>query len=172
MLKRLLCALAVWAAMSAAAPLHAAEIGAEKRAEIEKLLELSDAMAVTRQIATFTAQQLSAQARRTNRNLPPRTLEILTEEINGFLTENEPSLRDLYVAIYDRHFTVDDIRELNRFYATDVGRRVVKALPDIARESMVNGQRWAIALGPKMIDRVQQRLKKEGIDLENPINLN
>jgi hypothetical protein len=64
----------------------------------------------------------------------------------------------LYVAIYDRHFSHQEILDLIQFYESPLGRRLVEETPGITQDSMEAGQEWGMRLGEK----IMLELKKSG----------
>jgi uncharacterized protein len=43
------------------------------------------------------------------------------------------------VAIYARHFSLEDIQVITKFYESPIGQRMVKEMPDVSRESQTAG---------------------------------
>ena len=48
--------------------------------------------------------------------------------------------------IYQKNISLADLKEMNKFYETDVAKRVVNSIPAITKESIVIGQQWAMSL--------------------------
>jgi hypothetical protein len=67
------------------------------------------------------------------------------------------------IAIYDKHFTHQDIRDLLSFYQTPIGKKAILVLPQVANEGMLTGQRWGQSLGPELDKRIIPALKREGL---------
>lgn len=151
---------ALFAALLLAAPAHDA-IGqarqpSEKERIIRRILEVTrtaDAMLVTME-AALPAQRAS------NPNVPP----IFWDRFIARARAERGALIDSIVPVYDRHFTVEELREVLRFYETPVGRRMMLAMPDIMRESMVVGQRWGFVIGQE----IGEQLRKEGLAPRSP----
>jgi hypothetical protein len=72
---------------------------------------------------------------------------------------------DRVVPIYAKHFNHGEIKGLLKFYQTDLGQKTIKVWPLILQESMLLAQDWWKALAPLIKDRVNNRFKKEGIEL-------
>jgi uncharacterized protein len=78
------------------------------------------------------------------------------------LTETRAHRGDLetaVVAVYDRHFTADELRGLLAFYRTPTGRKLLQEQPAIIRESMEAGQQWGMEIGR----RIGAQLDAEGV---------
>lgn len=137
----------------------------DKRADIERLLELTQAQIIAQQMSEAMVTQLTNVVRSSNPDIPQNVLDALPGAVNSVIEENMPSLMDEMVGIYDRHFTHADIEGFIEFYETDLGRKFIDAQPQINRESMAVGQQWGQSLGPAVQQRVQERLAEEGFDL-------
>ncbi len=159
--------LALIAALLAASPnLYAApEIAPDKRAEIDRLLEVTGALQLSKQFSSFTVTQLTNALRAQHADVPQKALDVLPEEVNAVIAENMDSFKEMVVRIYDEHLSLEDLKGLNQFYSTDLGRKVIKVLPSLAQESMLAGQKWGQALGPEIARRIQARFQKEKISL-------
>lgn len=71
----------------------------------------------------------------------------------------EKLLRDMIDAmtpIYQKNISLADLKELNKFYSSPVGKRIGGAVPKIAQESMGA----AMEMGQKMQQTIQDMLKK------------
>jgi uncharacterized protein len=122
-----------------------AEVSQDKRIEIEKMLRLTgiekmmDQM-VTQLVSTFKTQQLG-----------------VPEE---FWTKFEKRLKtrdliDQLIPLYDKYYSLEDLRAANTFYESPAGQRILKATPQLMQESMKIGQEW----GQKIGEELAQELK-------------
>jgi uncharacterized protein len=73
--------------------------------------------------------------------------------------ERRGALLDSLIPVYDRNFTTADLTELLRFYGTPVGKRLLAATPNTARESVAVGQQWGFVIGQE----IGEQLKREGL---------
>jgi hypothetical protein len=145
-------------------PVYGQDVAAAKRAELERLLALTGALNIGQQMSTAMVQQITNMLRASNPDLSPRAIQVLQEEVNGVIGDNMGAFKELMILVYDRHYTLDDVRGLNQFYASDLGRKVTGTLPAIVQESMMAGQKWGQSLGPEIQRRIQARFRKEKID--------
>ena len=151
-----------------AAPAAADNIAPAKRADIEKLMRITGPPDVTKQMSNFFILQLSQAIKASRPDLPARTYQILSEEINRVIEEQMTSkggFLDMVIPIYARHFSHEEIRGLLKFYQTELGKKTIETWPLILQESMNLAQDWSKSLGPLIKNKVNQRFQKEGIDL-------
>lgn len=141
------------------------DVSAEKKVEIEKLLQTTNALHLGQQFSTAMVAHLTKTLRTKHTNVPQKALDILPQEINAVISENLPALKKILVNIYAQHFTLDELKGLNQFYSTDLGRKVISTLPSVLQESMAAGKKWGPTLAPEIERRIQARFKKEDLTL-------
>jgi len=127
------------AATAAGAPAHS--VDPAKRAEILHLLDLMGTKtAIARMGPTLMAQMeqfshddaSSAQQKR----LMQDTMARMQARIDSGAFE------DLYVTIYDKYFTADDIHQLIQFYESPIGRKFVDKQADITNDVFAGSIQW------------------------------
>ena len=166
-MQKILTILTVFAGIFAATA-AADNITPAKRADIEKLMRITGPPDVTKQMSNFFILQMSQAIKASRPDLPAKTYRILGEEINRVIEEQmtaKDGFLDMVVPIYARHFSHEDIKGLLKFYQTELGKKTIKVWPLILQESMALAQDWSKSLGPIIKTKVNQRFKKEGIDL-------
>ena len=66
------------------------------------------------------------------------------------------------VPVYAKYFTHDEIRKLLAFYASDIGKKIVVAMPMALQEGAQVGQTWANELAPEIKTELEKRFRAEG----------
>jgi len=112
-------------------------IAPEKEAEIRRMLQLTGMTKLAEQmksqmIAAFRAQIKDAPADFWNRFEKKMDMNELIEKI---------------IPLYDKYYSLEDLRAVNAFYSTDTGRRLLETLPKITKESMAIGMEWGKRIG-------------------------
>jgi hypothetical protein len=128
-----------------------------KLAVIHDLLTMTHAVdqAITNMDATIAAQRAA------NPRIPAVFWDRFLEQARAHRGDLEVMIADAY----DRHLSVDDLRQLLAFYQTPVGRKVLAELPGIMQESFQAGQTWGEKLGAS----VAAQLEKEGVRIPPPL---
>ncbi len=162
---RLLCVLL----LALAAPAQAEEaLTPEKRADIQRLLQVTGAMDVGQIFSRALVQQMTETIKRTRPDIPARFFDLVADEVNKTIAEAmvvQGGFVDQVVPVYHRYFSHEEVRALADFYQTPVGRKAVAVMPDMVQESMAIGQRWGRDLGPQIQQRLRARFKQEGVEL-------
>ena len=136
-------------------------IDPELRADVERLMEVTKAADMTRQMGDIMAQLIVQKTGVDTPEAIARCRVIAAETIKELFADNK--LMDHYIPIYTKHFTHDDLRAMIAFYETPVGKKTIEVTPNLIQESMQVGQRWVQEVMPGVEEKVTARLKAEGI---------
>jgi hypothetical protein len=123
----------------------------EKEAVIRRVLEVTGTAEL---ILTTMEAGLPAQ-RASNPSIPA----VFWDRFAARARADSRSLIDSLVPVYGRLFTTEELKELVRFYETPLGKRLIAATPELARESMMVGQRWGFVIGQE----IGVQLEREGL---------
>jgi uncharacterized protein len=137
----------------------------ELRAEIEMLMEETGAAVLGAQTAGFISAQFIDELRK-QEPISDRAIEVIkevlaAEYVNTF--QGADGLNAQLVAIYAKHFTRDDIRDLRAFYRSAIGRKAIAAMPQILQESTAAAQAWARANDERITSVIVTRLRAQGL---------
>lgn len=134
----------------------AVQVEPDKAAAIRELLRVTGAseLMVTSIEASMPLQRAA------NPEIP----DVFWEEFAARLRGDVDRFIELLVPLYDRHLTLDEIRQLIAFYESPLGRRLVEVQPLLAQESMVAGQEW----GGRLSMEVAADLARRGIVIPRP----
>jgi hypothetical protein len=146
-------------------PCLADELTAAKRADIEKLLQMTGSLNLGKQMGAALVEQYAQSLRKLRPDVPQRVIEVLPDEVMAVIDANMGAFKDKVVPLYDKYFTAAEIKAMIAFYSTDLGKKTITVMPALMGESIAVGQQWGGALGPQIDARVKARLKKEGIEL-------
>jgi hypothetical protein len=138
----------------------------EFRASVQELVRLSGATALGQQVANEVFRSVVGSMRQSNPGLPPRIGVIAQEvasETFGSLFTDEERLLDLYVPIYERHFSQQELDEIVRFYRTPVAQKAIREMPAVMQEATRLSQQWVQEATPRFTQELQRRLEAEGL---------
>jgi uncharacterized protein len=125
---------AVEASSNGQGPATEVRIDAGKRADIRSLMEVVGArdemrQATARQTEEFRDNLVSA--------LPSQQRDqVVTTLVSDYQKKfHSEALSEQIVAIYDKHFTDDEVKGLLQFYSSPLGRKFAAEMPKIAAEA-------------------------------------
>ncbi len=153
-----------------ALPLTSLSDDSEQRYErlVDEVLEVTGALEIGEQMSALVVSQMIQALKSSSTDLPDRTYDLLETEVQETIREEmaSGSFNELMYPVYAKYLNEAELEAMLRFYATKEGRKIAQVMPLMAADGMVVGQKWGAALGPKIAQRVQQRLADEGIDLQ------
>lgn len=136
-----------------AAPSFADDAKPELRAEIERMFELTDMTSMIDQMYSQMGSMFQQMVQQ--ENIPAEQmaesqkyftkLEALLKEELSWGKMKEP-LIDVYVRV----FTLEEIKAMNEFYETPVGKKMLAKMPQVMEESIQVSQDMARNLMPKI----------------------
>ena len=71
-------------------------------------------------------------------------------------------LLEKLIPLYDKYYTLDDLKAINAFYQSPPGQKILSTLPQIMQESMKIGQEWGAKIGRQAEVEAQQELNGRG----------
>lgn len=67
---------------------------------------------------------------------------------------------ELVIPVYQKHLTEEDVKEINAFYDSPVGKKLIKAQPEIIQDSFKIGQEWGKKVALDVIEKYKEQSKK------------
>lgn len=166
---------ALWAVATAAFLFHSSAAWAQNgRQDAVRLFELTGVQANLDQVVTQTIETTKPMfaamfrdlARQAEVELPPRVVEVLLEEIETEFRVSTPILVEMMLNEWTRRFSSSELRELIEFYATPLGRKLIRELPILTRRGMEMGQEWGAEAGKRAGERAISRLRAMGYEID------
>ena len=133
----------------------------EKRADIERLLRLTNTQAVALEFAATKIDYLLVYARKAKPYIKADTFRSLRDQLLEEMADRvweSGSFADQVVAIWDTRFTHEEIKALIAFYETDVGRKLVVLSAEIDKDQRTAGRVWGQEMEAIIADRVRAKL--------------
>ena len=75
---------------------------------------------------------------------------IKDQDREEFTNDVMGSLIELLVPVYQKHFTVEDLKDAIQMYKTPIGKKISEKTPIIAQETMQASMQWGMELSQKM----------------------
>ncbi len=138
-------------------PDGAAKLNPAKEADIRQLMEVTGASDLGQQIMTAGIAQFRSSVIESQPD-NPRAKQFADAFAVRFEKHFDAhSLADTVIPIYDKHLSGEDLKELLAYYRSPFGQRMLKVLPDVARESQAAG----FSLGQKAALKAMEDLRTE-----------
>jgi hypothetical protein len=110
-----------------------------KLAAIRHLMEITN----TAKMGSDLSNGITSQVRSAvSHGIPPDQMQKFMDTFSQKFTGVDPAdaVNDNTAAIYAKHFSMEDIQGLTKFYESPVGQRVLKSLPEAQEEAYSSGQ--------------------------------
>ena len=98
----------------------------------------------------------------------PAHAQSIREAMQGVatrMTERKDELIVQIAGLYATQFSLPDLKELTRFFTSDLGKRFVAGQSAILPQSMALGQRWGAAIGREVDAEMRKELRKRGVPI-------
>jgi hypothetical protein len=129
----------------------------QKEARIRELMDLTGAKNMGQQLIQAGMEQFRSSVLSSQPD-NPRAKEFVEAFVTRFQKHfDSTSLNAEIIPIYDKHLSAEDVKSLLDYYHSPFGQRMLKALPEVARESQEKGY----ALGQKAAEDTMEELKAE-----------
>lgn len=90
--------------------------------------------------------------------------DVMGEMLKRFSARKGELIEEI-AGLYARRLTLEELRELTRFYSSGIGAKFVALLPELTQQSMLLGQRWGERIGREIEAEVRIELKKRGVNI-------
>ena len=130
-------------------------IDPQKEARIRELMDVTGAKNLGQQLIDAGMEQFRSNVQDSQPD-NPRAKQFADAFVARFQKHFDPnSLTERVIPIYDKYLTTDDLQALLDYYHSPLGQRMLKALPEVTRESQAAG----FALGQKAAQETMEELK-------------
>jgi hypothetical protein len=128
-----------------------AEISPEKRKEVEKMLRLTG---MEKLVTQMEHQMISAFQKQI-----PDVPEDFWSRFEKKLDVRE--LIEKIIPIYDKYYTLEDLKAVNAFYESPAGQKILSTLPQVMQEAVKIGQEWGEQIGKQAAAEAEEESKKK-----------
>jgi uncharacterized protein len=130
---------------AAQTPPAAEKIDPAKDAAIRHLMDITESSKMGENIANFiTGKVHDGVGRAIPADQLPKFMDTFSQKFSAGLPPT--AVNDAIVAVYARHFSMEDIQALTKFYESPTGQRVVKEMPEVNQQMGVTGQQIETAV--------------------------
>ena len=138
-------------------PQASSAIDPQKETRIRELMDVTGAKNLGQQLIEAGMEQFRSSVQDSQPN-DPRAKQFVDAFVARFQKHFDPdSLAERVIPIYDKYLTTDDLQGLLDYYHSPLGQRMLKALPEVTRESQAAG----FALGQKAAQDTMDELKAD-----------
>ena len=108
---------------------------------------------------------LIAVLRATSPNLTDAQLNAVHDDVRAEMLSHVGELGAAEACVYVHHFSRDELRQLDTFYASPLGRKLLKEMPAMVAENVALARNWAQTAGKAALDHVLDKMRKDGVKI-------
>ncbi len=134
-----------------------AKMDPAKQADIRQLMEVTGVNGLGEQLMNAGIAQFRANVTESQPD-NPRAKQFVDAFAVRFQKHFDPhSLTETVIPIYDKYLSNEDLKELLEYYKSPFGQRMLKVLPEVARDSQLAGY----TLGQKAAEEAMEDLRAD-----------
>jgi uncharacterized protein len=138
-------------------PQASSTIDPQKETRIRELMDVTGAKNLGQQLIDAGMEQFRGSVQDSQPN-NPRAKQFVDAFVIRFQKHFDTnSLTERVIPIYDKYLTTEDLKGLLDYYHSPLGQRMLKAMPEVTRESQAAG----FALGQKAAQETMEELKAD-----------
>jgi hypothetical protein len=139
------------------APPTSGSVSSPKEARIRELMDVTGTRNLGQQLIEAGMEQFRSSVLDSQPD-NPRAKQFVEAFVSRFQKHFDPdSLNERVIPIYDKYLTAEDLQGLLDYYHSPLGKRMLKVLPEVTRESQAAGY----ALGQKAAQETMEELKTD-----------
>jgi len=135
-------------------------ITAQKRQAIDSILQQTGAKNALALMTRQLTGEILGVLKSKNVPIDQDLVKLVEHEAKKVIYEDfvlNNQFNEIFYALYDEHFSIDELKEIARFYNSPTGKRLLAAMPEISRRSMEAAQEQSKGIGYKVQQRLMQR---------------
>jgi hypothetical protein len=134
-------------------------------AQARQCMEKTGMTGIMRLTLNASAQNLRRVLEAANPGRADKVGEVMTIMVEEF-DRRLPMLIEAVAVVYAQHFSAAELAEINGFYDTATGQKLIKELPAILREGQAVGGKIGLEIAQDVIRKITPELEKRELKLE------
>jgi hypothetical protein len=128
-------------------------------------MEKTGMSAIMRLVLNSSAQNMRRVLEAANPGKEAAIGEVMTMMLEEF-DRRLPMLIEAVAMIYAQHFTAQELGEINAFYDTPTGQKLIKELPALMKEAQAVGGKIGLQIAQEVLHKLGPELEKRDLKLE------
>lgn len=134
-------------------------------AEAKKVLTATKTLELMQQIVPQQVTAITNLVAKANPGHEAIIRQIIEEIFVPDFMASLPAYLDEVAVLYTKHYSLDELRQLNAFYEGPLGKKVIDTTPLITQQSIVMGQAWGGKIARGALEKAAPKLRERGITL-------
>jgi hypothetical protein len=130
-----------------------------------KILEETHALDTMRSVLDTMVPTLVASLKRQAPTLTDDQLKSISESLTSEMKARLPKMLIANARIYAMHFSLAELNDIETFYRSPAGQKVIAENPKIMQETIPLGMAWGRESATEAMDQIIAKLRKDGVKL-------
>ncbi len=131
--------------------------------EARKLMEVMRSVDTATQMLTQINSVMMNVVAKANPGLEAEVRKAMDEVFLPEIKLRLPEFVDEMAGLYAAHFSLDELQQLNAFYLTPLGRKLIDSQPTLMQQSAAMGQVWGQKTIQDVMQKIAPKLRERGI---------
>ncbi|MDA8338856.1 MAG: DUF2059 domain-containing protein [Nitrospiraceae bacterium] len=133
-----------------------------KERDIQKLLKIMGTSSIVQEMSDVLVATVITQEKQSYPNMPKKIEHAISNIIHQVVLEHASELDRMIVPLYDKYYTHEEIKELIKFFNSQIGKKYSSVLKPMMQDMFPIAQEWGKKIGAIAAQRVEQELKRYG----------
>ena len=126
----------------------------------------STAAALTLRISTARmVPSMVELLKRDKADIPEDVIAKFIPEFRAEMQKALPQITELYARVYAKHFTLQELQDVAKFYESPLGRKLIAETPLILKETLPIAQQWGEKVGQQAAINAIAKLRAQGVKI-------
>lgn len=130
-------------------------------AKAQDVIEITNAVAMARQVMTRTLSLQIETLRKARPNIPEKFWATFEKNFNAEIENRIGDLTTQFAKLYALKFTEQELDDILMFYRSDTGRKAIREMPKLTHEGMTLGAQWGREIGEIAVKQTLESLNKK-----------
>lgn len=103
--------------------------------------------------------------KRDKADIPEDVIAKFIPEFRAEMQKALPQITELYARVYAKHFTLQELQDVAKFYESPLGRKLIAETPLILKETLPIAQQWGEKVGQQAAINAIAKLRAQGVKI-------
>jgi hypothetical protein len=103
--------------------------------------------------------------KRDKADIPEDVIAKFIPEFRAEMRKGLPQITELYARVYARHFTLQELQDVAKFYESPLGKKLIAETPLILKETLPIAQQWGEKVGQQAAINAIAKLRAQGVKI-------
>lgn len=134
-------------------------------AEARELMVVTKTVDITKQMLPLMLKSSTEVVARANPGIAAQVRKLMEELFLPEITARIPAFVDDMAVLYTKHFTPEELQQMNAFYGTPLGQKVIATTPLLLQQSAALREAWGRRSALDVLSKIAPKLRARGLNI-------